>query len=63
MVQRNSLLAALPTLLAGHYVQAQQFADSDAIMAINWPGMTTACGTALNTTISCPLFLHDASLR
>ncbi|KAJ5153569.1 LysM domain protein [Penicillium canariense] len=42
--------------VSGHYQQL-----SDAPSYINYPGLSEACLTALNTTVSCPPFLNPVS--
>ncbi|CAO2651320.1 Nn.00g096170.m01.CDS01 [Neocucurbitaria sp. VM-36] len=52
----------LLALLAGDHVQAQQFAGFGTAMGVGWEGISTTCGIALNSTVSCPILLHEGSL-
>ncbi|PYI36203.1 hypothetical protein BP00DRAFT_386649 [Aspergillus indologenus CBS 114.80] len=55
--KRTRLLAASVIFAS---VSAQQFVDTT--LDVNYPGLSTACITALNTTVHCPALLADASI-
>jgi len=57
---KASLLAVFVTSIRS--VWAQQLSDGlPAFMS--YPGISTSCETALNTTVNCPAFLAKASSK
>jgi hypothetical protein len=60
MDPRNAAWLLVAFLLA-QAVSAGQF--SDTTIKVNYPGLASACIAALNTTVECPSFLADASIR
>jgi hypothetical protein len=67
LISDNSIMSFTFFLLqAGFFsyislVAAQQIPSSP--VSNKYPGVSTACQTALNTTISCPYFLQDISIE
>ena len=59
MLSYSSVVVALAVLLPRGYTQ--QF--SDLPLPPSWPGVSSTCFNALNTTVSCPGFLGQVSVK
>jgi hypothetical protein len=60
MTAFRTLYAAVLALLFSS-IWAQQLNGTQ--MDMGYPGLSTACGNALNTSVDCPIFLSPLSAR